>query len=147
MDNPCTQWLNEASWDNITELDKWVHRYLMRRPSLLALIIGPHYWPSLLALQHACFFESTRPWADERPARGPALTLSARSPTNPSVTRLKSPRWRKNARPAALLMRTYSQAGSFTSWSPSFWDVLSLVALVRYVNLQSVCSSFCYQTA
>ena len=24
MDNPCTQWLNESSWDNITELDKYV---------------------------------------------------------------------------------------------------------------------------
>ena len=22
MDNPCTQWLNESSWDNVTELDK-----------------------------------------------------------------------------------------------------------------------------
>ena len=22
MDNPCTQWLTELSWDNITELDK-----------------------------------------------------------------------------------------------------------------------------
>lgn len=24
MDNPCTQWLTETSWDNITELDKYV---------------------------------------------------------------------------------------------------------------------------
>lgn len=23
MDNPCTQWLTETSWDNITELDKY----------------------------------------------------------------------------------------------------------------------------
>lgn len=22
MDNPCTAWLSDASWDNITELDK-----------------------------------------------------------------------------------------------------------------------------
>ena len=24
MDNPCSNWLSDAAWDNVTELDKWV---------------------------------------------------------------------------------------------------------------------------
>ena len=66
--------------------------------------------PLLLALRYARFFARDKVWdrADERSARGLALTMSVRSPADLSKAGLKLSCGLRDARAAALEMKTCS---------------------------------------